>query len=168
MKRFLIMFMVLGLIAGLVATAKAKKAEPVRSGTIVSGVYVTGPLGGCDMMPDCRAWLESTCNPALTGHDPSWLSSIRDVADLADGRTKRVFRWGAGDPAGLRMGGIVVQFWTEGCTEITDADWYSWEDSGGPNCCSSKVRTVLRVPADAQWMTVSGSTDNLHIVWTLT
>jgi hypothetical protein len=159
-----VILLALALIPGKV---EAAGGEPVRSGTIVSGVYVTGPLGDCRWMPDCRAWLESDCNEALTGHDPAWLSSIVDVADLADGTTKRVFRWGPGDPVGLQMGGIVVQFWTEGCTEITSADWYSWEDSRGANCCSSKMRTILRVPTDAKWMTVSGSTDNLHIVWAL-
>jgi hypothetical protein len=141
---------------------------PLRSGTIVSGVFVTGPFGDCDSMPDCRAWLESGCNPALTGHDPAWLSSIEDVADLADGRTRRIFEWRAGDPVGLQWGGIVVQFWRQDCTQITSGHWRSWEHSYGPGCCWSLDRKALRVPTAARWMTVSGSTDNLHVVWTLT
>jgi hypothetical protein len=51
MKRFLIMFMVLGLVAGSVATAEAKKAKkPIRVERTVEGSYgpFPAPVTGCN------------------------------------------------------------------------------------------------------------------------
>ncbi len=139
--------------------------EPLRSGTIVSAVYTTSTAMDCQWLPDCRAWLESHCNPALTGRDPAWLTSIVDVADLADGTTPRVFEYRdvrRGGPPGANMGGVMVQFWREGCTEIPSSRWDPWDDV----TWEKSWGTTLAVPSGAKWMTVGGN-DSINFVWTL-
>lgn len=141
-------------------------APVLRSGTILSGDAwgVESEVGACRMAPDCRAWLETDCDPALAERDPAATASIVRVGDLADGRTPRVFALDYAKPAGLRWGGIVVQFWRQDCTEIPGSRWLSWEDGryGGSQRADNPV-----VPLAAKWMTVSGDPDVPHIVWTL-
>lgn len=147
----------------------------VRSGTIVTGgdelrYFVGDALEGCRMAPDCRAWLEADCDPALSGRDVGLTASIEDVADLADGTTPWRFELerdssccgGAGD----------LQLWSRNCTEITGSRWRSRQ-------CDHCSSTVLRIPRAAKWMTVTGfprlpwvnellDPDSLTLEWTLT
>jgi hypothetical protein len=131
MKRLLIFSMVLGLMAGAVETSAAHGVETGRSGTIVTGAwwdaYLDGATG-CDTAPECRAWVGSGCQPALTGRglterDPALMASIEDVADLAEEATSWRFDWenGYSDNAGW----VVVQLWREDCTEIRSKKWCS-------------------------------------------
>ncbi len=171
MKRFLILFMVIGLMSGLVATAEAKNRRAMRDERIVpvhsattekaparSGTIVTGASGlhsdlllGCEMAPDCRAWLASRCNPALTGHDPALAASIEDVADLANRAAVWIFEHAPGAAALAK-----VQLWRQNCTEIASFR------SGSAECneCS-----FLDIPRSAKWMTVTGYTYNPWAVW---
>jgi hypothetical protein len=144
------------------------------------GWISNGTLEGCEKAPDCRAWVQSGCKPALAGRDPALLSSIEDVAGLADGRTMRFFSYdtdpmGLTGPLGLRVGRIGlrwghidIQFWRQGCTEIRSLRWdlyQSWRF--GVECppCSS---ATFQIPASAKWMTVTSSQDNVNVDWTLT
>ena len=167
MRRIISATIFLALILTPVQRAAAGN-EPARSGTIVggSGWFVEGQVGGCQLAPDCAAWVQSDCDPALTEREPAWMASIVDVAELADGRTRRIFEWGAGDPWGLMWGGTVVQFWQEDCTEMRGHRWRSTDcdgDATGRDCWS----TTIRIPLYAKWMTVSSSPDNLNVSWTL-
>ena len=144
-----------------------------EEGTLRSGSFVSGDgwlfdsdLGGCQMAPDCIAWLESGCRTSLSGREPGFMSSIVDVASLSDGTTERRFQFGAGHPAGLVWGGAQVQFWDFGCEEIREARWHSTdcdEDAGGRNCYS----TTFPIPRSATWMTVTGYQDDVNLAWTL-
>src|SRR5688572_29422280 len=91
---------VVALVVGTMSTLPSTAvAEQVHSGTIVGGFFTFGPSSdcrsesiqhwcpGCQLVPDCLAWLESRCDPALVGHDAAWMTSIEDVAALADGLT---------------------------------------------------------------------------------
>jgi hypothetical protein len=166
MKRLLIFSMVLGLMAGAVATAEAHRAETVLSGTIVTGAwwdaYLNGATG-CQTAPECRAWVSSGCQPALTGRalterDPALMASIEDVADLADGITSLRFDWenGYSDNAGW----VVVQLWRENCSEIRGSKWCSVSGCNNPYSANLESRdngsTVLRIPSSARFMTVTG------------
>jgi hypothetical protein len=143
--------------------------EPVRSGSILTGTgwLLDGVVGGCQMAPECAAWLNTHCEQALAGQDPALSASIVDVGELADGpRTERVFRFGGGD-SGLAWGGVQLQFWSSDCVELPRTRWRSTDchgDGAGVDC--SELR--FRMPADAQWMTVTGYQDNVHLAWTLT
>ena len=136
-------------------------AQPVRSGTILSGdtAFLESEVGACQMATDCRAWLESGCDPALANRNPALMASIVDVGDLADGRTPRVFEYTVAKPAGLRWGGNVIQFWRQDCTQIRGRLWHPWEQ---------RRYGDTFIPVSAEWMTVSSTPDNAHIVWTLT
>lgn len=177
--RTMSLIMLVALIVAPVPDAIAEETT-VRSGTIVTGgdglgYFVGDDLDGCRNAPDCRAWLEAGCAPALAGLEPGLTASIEDVADLADGRTPWRFAF---EPVSDCCGGWgVVQFWRRNCTEIASSKWDSGDCQGGPpNYCSS---TFLRIPRSARWMTVTGYpnfpwvTDYLHpqdaltLDWTL-
>ena len=141
-------------------------APALRSGTIVGGDawFVESEVGACQMAPDCRAWLETDCDPALAEREPAAAASIVRVGGLADGRTPRIFDFDYAKPAGLRWGGVVVQFWRQDCTEIRGSRWLSWEDGryGG-----SQRTDKPFVPVSAKWMTVSSTLENARMDWTL-
>ena len=126
--------------------------DPARSGTIVAGVSGLhhGELIGCDMAPDCQTWLDSDCDPALTGRDPALFASIEDVSDLAAASRVWIFEHAPGAAAHAE-----VQFWRNDCTEIKRARW----GSGDCGRCS------LHIPASAKWMTVTGYNYNPWAVW---
>jgi hypothetical protein len=169
MRRSLTYLMIMGLIAGSGATAEAaprrhERLVPAhsrtanhaaaRSGTIVTGV-ATGLAGGqplgCEMTPDCGAWLASGCDPALTGRNPAIVASIEDVADLAHRPTGWIFEHDPGAAAHA-----TVQLWRQDCTEIGSGR----SGSGGCYGCFS-----LWIPRSAKWMTVTGYTYNPWNVW---
>src|SRR5688500_13131207 len=80
-------------LPGLARSASLAPSPPLRSGRIVGGPDTTGSAP-CGLAPDCVAWLQSGCNPALAGRDPALHTSIVDVSDLADGTTRRVLEYG--------------------------------------------------------------------------
>ena len=126
--------------------------DPARSGTILSGLSGLhhSALIGCEMAPDCRAWLATDCDPDLTGRDPAVSASIEDVGDLAGlGRTW-ILEHAPGAAADTG-----VQFWRNDCTEIRKARWSS----------EPFMDTTLRIPGSAKWMTVTGYTYNPWGVW---
>lgn len=135
-------------------------SKPTRSGTIVSGILTTSPAWDCSFVPDCRAWIQTGCDPALTGRDPAWLTSIEDVAELADGKKQRTFEIREGEPAGAVLGGVVVQFWRDSCVEV--GRWHSYDVATS----QFWFRTTFKIPSGVRWMTVTGN-DNVNIVWTL-
>ena len=185
MNRYLIVLMVIGLTAGSIVTAEAanKRTKPtqiepgalepkkaaVRSGSILSGTgwFLDVQMGGCQVSPECAAWLETDCNDALAGWDPGATASIVDVDELADGHTKRVFQYGSGDPLGPAYGGVQLQFWNSNCVEVSDMRWRSTDcdgDASGRDCKSKR----FRIPTSVRWMTVTGYQDNVNLAWTLT
>src|SRR5687768_7091952 len=125
-------------LAALVAVAaitmarpsSAAPQEPIRSGTIAGwgATWVAmsnGAAKDCQWSdwngpgnPECLAWLRSGCDPALAGRNPAVTASIENVAEFADGTTKREFDWRAFRYPGWGIGGgVVVQLWREDCTE---------------------------------------------------
>lgn len=150
MKRLLIVFMTLLLALTVVPANIATARERTLSGTIVSGVsgLYHEKLIGCEMAADCRTWLASECDPALTGRDPAVSASIEDVSGLAGPGWMLEHADGAAAWA-------EVQFWRSDCTEIPWARW------GSGRC----ARCSLRIPAAARWMTVTGYTYNPWAVW---
>ena len=177
MKRIVVVLVSIGLLALSLATAEAGP-EPLRTGTIESGTGVNfagdEPLGerlGCEYAVDCRAWLQSGCNPALAGHDPALTASIVEVSALADGRTHRALGWSA--PAKVHPG-VMIQFWRQDCTDFPDAEWHSVESRS--TTCESRPGwpdgrnrcRPLRIPHGARWMTVSAYWTTSHLTWTLT
>lgn len=153
MKRFLTILMT-ALIALPVTPAHSAtvKEEPARSGTIVAGLSGLhhDVLIGCEMALDCRAWLDSDCDPDLTGRDPALFASILDVAGLAARNQAWIFEHAPGAAAYAD-----VQFWRNDCTEIKRARW------GSGRC----ARCSLHIPASAKWMTVTGYNYNPWAVW---
>ena len=152
---------------GVVAPiSPADARRPIRSGAVSGGPITTGPDASCDFAADCRAWLESGCNPALTGLDPAVHTSIVNVAGLAGRRTERLFvvRPGtvSGVPAGLVIGGFVIQFWSSDCTEVifhaNHPDFYKY--------FYINTQGRFRIPAHARWMTATAD-DNILIRWEL-
>ncbi len=153
-------FATVGAVHATFTTSPPAQQETVRFGRIVSGVLTTGPAGTCREMPDCAAWLASGCDPALTGRNPAWLTSIENVADLADGSTRRLFEYGPARPGGLILGGMTVEFWRSDCTRIAEVD--TWDEAAS----RAQRRAVLFVPRGAEWMTVAAN-DNVNAAWTL-
>lgn len=154
--------------------------EPLRSGTITgwgytwpamfSGEarncqwnewYLADGVGGAN--PECRAWLESGCDPALAGREPAVTASIQDVSDLADGATARLFNWSA--PPETDYGGVVLQLWRTDCTEIAGSEWRSLRRRWPSWANEFSARFVI--PSDAAWMTVT-TNDTAAVRWTLT
>ena len=166
------------LAAGLVLSPARAEEPPLRSGTILGGTGVKTGGGdpweppaaqrsGCEHALECLAWLQSGCNPALTGHDPVLTASIVDVGDLADGRTSRGLNMVAPrvPPWGL-FPGVVIQHWREDCSEIADAKVHTL-GSDTPCRWDGHSRCQFRIPADARWMTVSGYVTTARLDWTL-
>lgn len=162
MKRFLILFLVMGVVAASATTAEAKKGGTVLSGSIVTGgwwdAYLHG-VTGCQTAPECRAWVRAGCQPALTGRDPALTASIEEVADLADGVTSWRFEWENGYAE--QTGWVVVQLWRENCTEIRSSKWCSVSGCNpyvtNPEWASrDSGSTRLRIPSSARFMTVTG------------
>lgn len=136
---------------------RAVAGEGARSGTIVTGgagldYFVGDRLAGCEMSPDCRAWLETDCNPALTGGEPALTASIVDVSELADGATSWVFRFETDFEYGGRAR---VELWQQDCEEIASSRWRSTDCNGDgkTDYCES---TTFSIPQSARWMTVTG------------
>ena len=160
--------------------AAARSGEPLRSGTILGGVFTTTYPAPCvprSVVPECHAWHASGCNPALAGRNPSWLMSIENVADLADGSTWRRFQASptksvpGGVGLGLAAGGVVVQFWTSDCQEVPTGPWRYFRGDGARTSSYLWTRangnyTDLEVPLGATWITVLGM-ENLNISWSL-
>jgi len=144
------MIVVIALIVPMLMFVRSATADEksVRSGTIMTGYWwdILGEPGTCETAPDCRVWEDGGCKPALAGRNPAVMSSIEDVADLADGRTKWRFDYEAGWTT--NQGVATVQFWQAGCTEITGSKW-------SPEKCQCRSG-VIRIPAAAKWMTVTG------------
>lgn len=144
---------------------------PLRSGTLIGGLFYAGEARDCRDVPDCLAWVESGCDPHLTGRDPAWTASIENVADLADGRTRRAFEFRV-VAGSIGWGGVVVQFWRRDCSDIDRSATRSrnWKNEPGgetgPTTLSGRTFTRLRIPSDAKWMTVA-THDTFNIEWTL-
>ena len=177
---------VLALVAALLAAPLSARANPpVRSGTIVSGTgetpanpWIRG-MEGCVGAPTCSAWLQSGCAPALAGADPALHASIVDVADLADGVTARSLQ--RQYDIGLSGGPLIVQFWTRSDEWDVidepaglDGEW-CWEllanritsqtcEQSVPDGCVGS----FRIPAAAEFMTISKNPDSTTVTWTLT
>ena len=172
MKRTVVMLVSLGLIVGAAATGSAQTSAagpkpPVRSGTIAGGTGVifagqqpAGERWGCEYSVECQAWWVSGCDSRLAGQDPAVTASIVDVGALADGRTRRSFKW---DAFILVHPGAVIQFWRQNCTEIPDAERHTH------NPYRNKCGTCepFRIPRGAKWMTVSANWTTAHLTWTL-
>ena len=153
MKRFMTILMA-GFLALTITPANgaALSHEPVRSGTITVGVSGLhhDVLIGCEMAPDCQTWLDSDCDPDLTGLDPAVFSSIEDVAGLAAESPIWIFEHTRGAASYAD-----VQFWRKNCTELRGARW------GSGRC----VRCGPHIPQSAKWMTVTGYNYNPWAVW---
>lgn len=171
-------------VAAMTMTAGPSSAhhpppKPVRSGTIAGWgatwvAMFNGEARDCQWSewiaganPECAAFLESGCNPALAGRNRAVTASIEDVAKIADGTTPRVFKWSAISYPGWGIGGgVVVQLWTKDCKEIRASLWRSAEWYG-PGSWSNRPSTTLRIPSAAKWMTVT-TNDTARLEWTLT
>ncbi|HUQ40527.1 MAG TPA: hypothetical protein VM030_10270 [Acidimicrobiales bacterium] len=178
--RFTRILTVAAVAAALAAMPSVARAgEPLRSGTIVSGVgespvtFGVRGMEGCVGAPTCSAWLQSECSPALAGVDPALHASIVDVGALSDGRTLRSLKARTA-VAGINWGSVIVQFWTE--TGVDSGGWpypcreimgsrVTWRSPcfrwGFGDSCSFKI------PASAKWMTITSSPDNTNLAWTL-
>ena len=167
-RRLILIALTAALLAVGPSLSPVRADGALRSGTIVSGTgqspanfWVRG-MDGCVGAPACSAWLQSACDPALSGQSPAVHAAIVDVEDLAD--TERVLR--VQDGLGLNWGGVMVQFWTG--TNVGSWD-YCMEIGGGRSSIREYARVgySLRVPADAKWMTITSNPDNTNVAWTL-
>lgn len=175
------------IFAVLAVPSVARASEPARTGTITGWGYTwpamfSGEARNCQwnegpsndhaasLNAECRAWLDSGCNPALAGRDPAVTASIEAISDLADGTTIRTFQWDAATTPEGDLGGVVVQMWKGDCTEIRDADWWEWRSANrqGTYCCSwvQEKTTTFAIPRTARWMTVT-TNDTVRVQWTL-
>jgi hypothetical protein len=181
---------------GLPGVARSSPAvgAPLRSGTIVGGPDTMGSAP-CGLVPECAAWLQSGCNPALAGRDPALHSSIVDVTELADGTTRRVFEY----TKAVLWSGVFLQFWDDSCSQLGDClgvdtnvpgddpawagldaplgcrgaemresalyDSSTWKSGGGEALAPSRF-TTLEIPEGARWMTVGGSAA-VNVRWAL-
>lgn len=155
----------------LIATpaVPAQARQPIRSGAVIGGAIDTGPGAGCEayLNVDCQVWLDSGCDPDLTGLNPAVTTSIVDVSKLAGRRAKRLFvvRPGtvSGVPAGWVIGGFVIQFWSSRCSEVYPEE--AIRDSFRDNYPTYvRTQTRFRIPAGAKWMTAAAD-DNVLIRW---
>ena len=172
MKRFVIPTVILiGMCLAPVSVATAAEKR-VLSGTVLTGSVLWPEEAACEKALDCRAWLQSSCNPALAGHDLALMASIEDVSALADAGAVAVFRYASKIPDGLpwvvpQWNGAVIQFWDGACAEIPGSGWSATlcYQVDGRDCASP----TLRIPVSARWMTVAGTyAGNPPTVWTLT
>lgn len=180
-------------LPGIAQSASPTVGPPLRSGTIIGGPDTMGSAP-CGLAAECAAWLQSGCSPALAGRDPVLQTSIVDVADLADGTTRRVFEFSKT----ILWSGALLQFWDASCNQLGDClgvdtnpaneNWwlglnaplgcsevemkeardsysYDWgKGSSGPLGYSNF--TILEIPRGARWMTVGGSAAVL-VQWAL-
>ena len=154
-------------------------ATAQRSGRIIG----SGDIGWnlpCGLAPDCAAWLQSGCHPALAGRDPAWMTSIVNVSALADGKTGRFLT----HRNTVLWSGVRFQFWRGNCGELgecvstnlgerTPGSGYGldgplgchWAEVGsGSSGSSAAVHFVI--PRRAKWMTISASSA-VNTEWTL-
>lgn len=183
MRLALVVVLVLATAALLPSAARADRPAPLRSGTIVGGTGLemagrqpwenpAAERSGCEYAAECLAWLQSSCQPALAGHDPVLTASIVEVGDLADGRTPRSLRMEAPSipPWGLYPG-AVIQFWRQDCTEVGDGKLHS---IGSDSTCEYPAgvtrggRCTFHIPTGARWMTLSGYATTVQLSWRLT
>ena len=164
-------------LAALMALAiggasQAQALAPTRSGTIIDGVFTTGPASSCTFQADCALWVARGCPADQSAVNPSLHAAIVDVRDRAGTTSAFEIRNGAGQ--GVIIGGVFVQYWTTGCDRL-EPQWRSFYDCEGPPCDSERggplglrerTWTTLSIPASAAWMTISAN-DNLNIDWTL-
>lgn len=171
-------FMIALVLATLVLPSAGTAREAIqhgRSGTIVDGVFTTGPAIGCGVQPDCAAWLVAGCPAAVAGLEASWHAAIVPVGADAGEERRFVIRRGRGES--VIFGGVVVEFWTRGC-DLLPGSWRSFYDCFPPACSErhrelmgmrlgvDRMRTTLHIPDGAAFMTISAN-DNLNIVWSL-
>ena len=173
MKRFVIPAVIL--IAACLAPGSSAVAAQGRalSGTVITGSAEWpdyGPL--CEKAPDCQAWLQSDCSRVLAGREPALMTSIVDVRALGPGVTRASLGYGSMVPSGLpwvvpQWTGVVVEFWDQGCREISDTYWSA-------SLCVAAERDdcrspILAIPTAARWITVGGLyAGNPPTWWTLT
>ena len=154
---------------------------PLRSGMIVGGAGVelsggqpweqpAAERSGCDYAVDCVAWLQTRCDATLARQEPALTAAIVLVDELADGTTSRSLEMTAPyiPPWGV-FPGVVIQFWRDDCTEINGAKLHSL---GSESPCEGHTgqgygRCRFAIPADAQWMTLSGYVTTVQLSWTL-
>lgn len=164
--------LIAALMAGLAPTVQAQ-AEPLRSGSIVVGAGSSQRAigwpgeavdGECQMVPDCLAWLESGCDPALAGREPAVTASIVDVSDLADGHTPRRITLSG---VGLHWGEVLVQFWRS--TPGNRYPWFDCQEIEGSSFLTGYARHngPRAIPLGASWMTITTNVDNTTISWAL-
>ena len=151
------------LLALMLAPAQGAFAgeEPIHSGTIVTAhvALAGGEPGSCAAAPDCRTWLQSGCDPALTGRDIALQASIEDVSGIADGRTPWLFEL----HAGCCRNEVMIQLWRPDCTEIRSRRWSS------PDCVIDGLEDHCQlisvpIPQSARWMTVTANNSG-YIPW---
>lgn len=150
MKRIIAMSMFLALMLAPAQPAFAGE-EPISSGTIVTtyGSSIDGEPDTCETVPDCSAWLQSGCDPALAGRDPAVAASIEDVSKIADGGATWLFQFDA--CCGAKA---TIQLWRPDCTEVTGSRQRSGDcfDTSIGHFCGL---TSIRMPESTTWMTVT-------------
>src|SRR5688572_3291640 len=120
-RRIISIAMLIALMASPAQPALAGE-EPIHAGTIVTayGSPIAGEHGSCETAPDCEAWLDSGCDPALTGRDPAMAASIEDVSGIADGHTPWLLKL----ETDCCRAEVMVQLWEQDCTEIRSSRRY--------------------------------------------
>lgn len=180
MRRIISATILLALLLAPVQIAAADNRAVLRSGTISGGTGLelaggqpwenpAAERSGCQYALDCRAWLQSGCEPALAGHDPALTASIVDVSDLAGDRTRRSLHMVAPriPPWGLYPG-AVIQFWRQDCTEIRFAKRHTIGTNSGCEWQDGVARCkAFRIPTRARWMTISGYATTARLSWSL-
>jgi hypothetical protein len=160
------------LMAGLAPTVQAQ-GKPIRSGSIVVGTGSSQRAlgwpgeavdGECQMVPDCLAWLETGCDPALAGREPAVTASIVDVSKLADGRTPRSITLSG---VGLHWGEVLVQFWRS--TPGNRYPWFDCQEIEGSSFLTGYPRhnEPRSIPLGSTWMTITTNVDNTTVTWAL-
>ena len=151
--------------------APREDRKTVRTGSILGGFFVAAGDRGpdCFETPDCRVWLESDCDPALTAisdlpnayeSDPALYTSIVDVRNLAGLREKRLLAVGLSGGYGVGWGGITVQFWNADCYEIDEREFASQRTAEAGRLMRFKIRRGVK------WMTLA-AWDTMRLDWTL-
>lgn len=157
------------LAAGLVwsiGPASDAHAPPLRSGRIIGGYMLMGPRGvHCASAPDCAAWLQSGCDPALAGRSPSSQTSIVKVGTFAG--TGRHFRF-VNTPAGTMPDHLATGFvWADVHLEFFDASCRHTGPTITLDTWDEKVQGVrFTVPPRTRFMTVP-ILDGANVRWEL-
>ena len=174
--RIIRILIVAAVAAVLIALPSSVRADqPVRSGTIHGGVgetpispWVRG-MEGCVGAPTCSAWLQSGCDPALAGVDPTLQAAVVDIGDLADNSERTL---ALRDDVVVFGARYTVQFWINSdnpmrgywCEEILDLRFRSWDCARS----STGFECPFRIPPHAKWMTITASPEAAQMSWTLT